>query len=151
MTVRELIKQVPLFKELTEAETDQIEPLCRVVEGQEGDCMIRERRQVRSIYFLLSGEAAIIKEMDTDIHIPITTVGKGAILGEMSLLENTPASATVEAKGPFTALVIDREEFNRLIDNDHDLGYKIVRKLAQIESARLRSTSGLLVEYMAPH
>ena len=152
MSVHEYLKQVPLFTDLTEAELEHIAPLCRMIEGKEGDCLIRERHEVRSIYFIVEGEASIIKEMDIDIHIPIATARNGAILGEMALLENAPASATVEAKGLFKALVIDRVEFNRLMDSDHHIGYKIARKLGQIESARLRATSGLLAEYInLPH
>lgn len=148
MIVHEYLTQVPLFTGLTKPELERIAPLCRMIEGKEGDCLIREGHEVRAIYFIVEGEASIIKEMDVDIHIPIATARNGAILGEMALLENAPASATVEAKGPFKALVIDRAEFNRLMESECTLGYKIARRLGQIESARLRATSGLLAEYI---
>ena len=142
-----LLKELSLFSELTNFECDHIASLCRLVEGNAGDRLIAEGEQVRTLYFLVSGELSVTKGHGAGQNVLIATVGKGAVLGEMALLERLPASATVEATGPFQALAIELNVFTRLIENSPLLGYKIFKKMAQITSYRLRIASGQLAEY----
>jgi CRP-like cAMP-binding protein len=148
MTFREFLKELPLFNELTDPEIDQIAPLCSLVEGKAGDCLIREGEPVPTLYFLLSGQAAVIKSADEEQQPEIGVIVRGAVIGELSLMDNAHASATIVAKRPFKALAIDREAFNQVMDNNHSLGYKIFRKLARNTSLRLRLVSGKLAESM---
>ena len=60
----------------------------------------------------------------------IGEVKKGSIIGELSLYDNTVASATVRATEPFKALAIDSMKFSQVLEAHPVLGYKIFKKLA---------------------
>jgi CRP-like cAMP-binding protein len=96
---------------------------------------------------LISGEANVRKEGQL-----IATVGKGAVLGEMSLLQHGPAFATVQAKGPFKAIAIEQFAFSQLLEEHSRLGYKILKKIARLLTLRLMMTDSKLAECMSiPH
>jgi CRP/FNR family transcriptional regulator/CRP/FNR family cyclic AMP-dependent transcriptional regulator len=149
MTLKEFLKQLPLFSDLTDPEIDQLVPVCRLVKGQAGSYIIREGEPVRTIYFLLSGEAVVMKGAAADKQTIIGSVVQGTIVGELSLYDNADASATIQATEPFTAVAISSAEFNRVMENNQVLGYKIFRKLARNTSRRLKIVSGELAEYIA--
>ena len=142
MTFQEFLKQLSLFKDLTDAEINQIAPLCRLVEGKADDHLIKEGLPVKSVFFLLSGQAIVSKGVDQSKQSVIGDVKKGAIIGELSLYDNTEASATVRATAPFKALAIDSMKFSQLMETTPALGYKIFKKLAQATSRRLKMVSG---------
>ena len=142
MTFQEFLKQVQLFKDLTDEEINQIAPLCRLVEGKADDRLIKEGLPVKSVFFLLSGQAVVSKGVDQSKQSVIGDVKRGSIIGELSLYDNTVASATVRATEPFKALAIDGMKFSQLMEVKPVLGYKIFKKLAQTTSRRLKSISG---------
>ena len=142
MTFQEFLKQLSLFKDLSDAEINQIAPLCKLVEGKAGDRLIKEGLPVRSIFFLLSGQAVVAKGADVEKQTVIGEVAKGTIIGELSLYDNTNASATIQATHPFKALAIDNVKFIQLMESNHGLGYKIFKKLASNTSRRLKMVSG---------
>ncbi len=142
MTFQEFLKQLPLFKDLADEEIDQIAPVCRLVEGKADDHLIKEGLPSRSIFFLLAGKAVVIKGVDQSKHSVIGEVQKGTIIGELSLYDNTVASATVRATESFKVLAIDSAKFTQLMESNHSLGYKIFKKLARNTSRRLKMVSG---------
>ncbi len=142
MTFQEFLKQVSLFKDLSDEEIDHIAPLCRLVEGKADDRLIKEGLPVKSVFFLLSGQAIVTKGVEESKQSVIGDVKKGTIIGELSLYDNTVASATVRATEPFKALAIDGMKFSQVLEAHPILGYKIFKKLAQATSRRLKSVSG---------
>jgi CRP-like cAMP-binding protein len=147
MSVRTYLEELPLFFDLTGPEIDLLVPHCRLVEGQAGHRLIREGEPVRTIYFLVTGEAAVLKD-----NMVIASVGKGTVLGEMSLIHHSPAFATIEAKGPFTALAIEQAVFIQLLEEHARLGFKIFKKIARILTLRLMMTDSRLADQIAiPH
>ena len=148
MRIQGVLQELPFFASLTDSELDLIMSISRLVEGNAGDSLIREGEQVRTLYVMLSGEAEVIRVDAKWNRVVIASVGKGALLGEMSLVDSAPASATIEAKGAFRALAIEQEKFNRLTEEHPNLGCKIFKQIARTTSHRLRKTSGLLAEYM---
>ena len=147
MDIRGHIESLPMFSELTGPEVELIVPLCRVVSGGIGSYILEEGVSVHTIYFLISGELNVRKE-----GILIATVGKGAVLGEMSLLQHAPAFATIQAKGAYQALAIEQLAFSQLLEEHARLGYKILKKIARLLALRLKMTDAKLAECMSiPH
>lgn len=148
MSFQVSIEELPLSTYLTGPENDLLAPFSRLIEGKAGDCLIREGEPVRTMYLLLGGEADVIKSDTVGNRRVIASVGKGALLGERSVVDDTAATATVEAKGAFTALAIDRDQFDLLMDANPRLACKILKAIARSMSRHLKMTSALLAEYM---
>jgi len=94
-------------------------------EGDPGDQM----------YVLMSGSADII------VHNQVVeTVGPGAIVGEMAMIDEGARSATIVAKSDCKLLPIDRKRFNFLIQQTPNFAVHVMRVIA----TRLRRTDSLL-------
>lgn len=94
------------------------------------------------------GRVDIVKE---DLgHKPkiIASIGPGNSLGEMSLIDGEPRSATAMAHAPVELLVLTLESYEKLADEFPRLWGKLVVTIACILSRRLRRTSGILAEYL---
>ena len=145
--IRACLESLPLFSELSGPEIELLAPLCRLLEGGIGQYILEEGNAVHTIFFLISGEATVRKEGTL-----LATVGKGAVLGEMSLLNHGSAFATIQAKGPFKAIAIEQSAFARLLEEHARLGYKILKKIARLLALRLMMTDAKLSECMTiPH
>ncbi len=143
------LRELPIFAYLTTSEIEMVTPLARLIEGEAGVCLLREGEPVQDIYFLLSGEAEVVKQDRSGGRQVIASVGKGALLGEMALVEDAPASATVVAVMNFKALAFDRQAFNLLLEGCPGIGRKILKQIARLLSQRLRTTSAHLAEQKA--
>ena len=147
MDIRECLESLPLFSDLTGPEIELLVPLCRVLEGGIGYYILEEGASVHTIFFLISGEANVRKEGTL-----LATVGKGAVLGEMSLLNHGSAFATIQAKCAFKAIAIEQAAFARLLEEHARLGYKILKKIARLLALRLMMTDAKLADCMnIPH
>ena len=62
----------------------------------EGQILFREGDQSDSVFRLLNGAVAVIRELD-GASILLGIVGAGEFIGEMGVVENRPRSATARA------------------------------------------------------
>jgi CRP-like cAMP-binding protein len=74
-----------------------------------------------------------------------TVATPGALVGEMSVLLDTPASATVTAEGPTTVRVL--ADARSVLAGDPELTFRVARLMA----TRLDLTSALLVDLTKQH
>ena len=61
-----------------------------------------------------------------------------SFFGDMAMFENEVRSATLTASADCLLFEIKREDFERLTGRDCALGYKLVRKIAEVLCQRVR-------------
>jgi signal transduction histidine kinase len=137
----DLIRQVPIFSELSDAEAEELWHSGRRVLAAPGELIIREGAPGDTLFIILSGLLEVTKH-DDDREITLATRGAGDVLGEMSLLERTPRTASVRASQPSELLVIGQEEFRQLLAKRPEAAATLLRTVM----ARLRSTEASLVQ-----
>jgi CRP/FNR family cyclic AMP-dependent transcriptional regulator len=100
-----------------------------------GQALFKEGERGDLMYVLMSGTAEIA------VHDRVMdTVGAGALLGEMAMLEDSNRSATVTATSDCTFLPIERKRFNFLIQQTPNFALHMMRVIAD----RLRRTDACL-------
>jgi CRP-like cAMP-binding protein len=103
-----------------------------------GQFIFREGDQSSYMAFISNGMVDIVKgEQD----LTVTTLPHGTYLGELSLVDDMPRSASARAREDTTLLVLDKDEFDRIILDHPMLGVKMVKDIAKVISARLRATT----------
>jgi CRP/FNR family cyclic AMP-dependent transcriptional regulator len=105
---------------------------------QDGEIIIREGKNSDSLIFLLEGEMAA----STRRLGEIARMGVGEVVGEMSLVDSAPPSATITASGDGVALFLDKAELIKKLDNDEGFGNRFYRALAVFLADRLREARG---------
>jgi len=66
----------------------------------------------------------------------------------MSIIDGLPRSASATAGEDTTMLILSKENFELLLNDNPKLGIVIYSKLAQLMSHRLRVSDWMLVEYL---
>jgi CRP-like cAMP-binding protein len=104
-------------------------------EVRRGDVIIHEGNPVDGLYVVLSGEVAVSKGGQS-----LASLREGELFGEMSLLQKTPATATVTAARNTSLLRLPREAFDSLIVTHP----QILELVSGLSEARQRQTWALL-------
>lgn len=112
-----------------------------------GDYLFREGDPGNAIYIIESGRVAIIKGTEDGNPLVLSYEGAGAVIGEISLLSQTPRSASVMAVEETSALVLHEREFWALFDETPNFRHLIVDTLIhQIKYADQSRMSAAAVE-----
>jgi len=113
----ELLRQVPLFQGMTEHAVGAVADLVHEVDFVQGDALTREGEPGDTFFVVVEGQLRIARG-DT----VVAELGPGDFLGEISLLDGRPRTATALALGPTRTLAIERPAFAALME-----GYPAVR------------------------
>lgn len=136
-----MIRQVPLFADLTNEEAEELWASGQEIEAAPGEVIIDEGTSGGSLFIILSGALEVSKR-DKDRDVTLATRRPGEFLGEMSLLEQAPRSASVRAVDRSRLLVIGPDAFRRLLARRPEAATTLLRTVA----GRLRSTEASLIQ-----
>lgn len=124
------LRSLPLFEGLAEEELGVVAGLVDDIEVEPGEVLTTEGEPGHESFIVVSGTAEV-----SIAGKGIATLGAGALIGEMALLDGKPRSATVRAATPMHLLVVGADEFETLLGQP-TVAVRILRSVAQ----RLRDT-----------
>lgn len=110
------------------------------LEFENGDVIFTEGDEGREMYVVTAGEVIVTKK-SAQGQVALATLRKGDFVGEMSLLESLPRSATAIAKGKVRLLVIQPGGFLLKIRRDPTFAFEMLQSL----SRRIRKTNESLL------
>jgi CRP-like cAMP-binding protein len=103
-----------------------------------GDLLVHQGKRTHGMYLLLKGTAAVqIPSMGAHVWI-----NPGEACGEISFLDELPATANVVAKEEVEAYYLDRQTLQSVFELFPHLGSRFYQSLAAILSRRLRELIG---------
>jgi extracellular factor (EF) 3-hydroxypalmitic acid methyl ester biosynthesis protein len=108
------------------------------VKFKKGQTLVHKGKRSDGVYLLLKGRARV--EIPSQVASP--EIGPGEICGEMSFLEEAPASAHVVAHEDVEAYHLDRAALETLFELFPHLASRFYRSLATNLSHRLRELIG---------
>ncbi|NQZ14839.1 MAG: EAL domain-containing protein [Alphaproteobacteria bacterium] len=101
---------------------------------QSGDTIMEQGKRGDSAFMIESGRVEILIEKDNGLVQQVGTRGPGTIIGEMSLIDDEPRTATIKALEDCSLLEINRHEFNRRIEKSDP----VMRMVMQVVLTRYR-------------
>jgi len=122
---------------------NDVEWLARAGERRDlaaGTVLIRRGQPITDFIIVLTGRLVVLGDNEAEI----ARLGAGEIVGEMSLLDHRPPSATARALEATTVLAIDRRRLQQKLEADTAFAARFYRALALFLSDRMRSTLGRL-------
>jgi CRP-like cAMP-binding protein len=122
----EALKRAPLFAGLSRKELIQLARLADDAEVPEGRVLCREGDRGREFFVLVEGSVDVATKGRR-----VATLGAGDFVGEISLLEPTPRTATVTAKTPLRIFVLTPKDFRQVLDENPSVERKVLRALAR--------------------
>jgi CRP-like cAMP-binding protein len=121
-----------------------------------GAVLFREGEPGREMYVVQHGRVTVSKQVG-DVEKILASMGPGEFLGEMSILNNRPRTATATCAEPSKLLVIDAKTFEAMIRGNAEIAIRMIKKLAdrvaeaneQIENLLFADASSRVVHYLA--
>jgi CRP-like cAMP-binding protein len=98
------------------------------------------------LYIIISGRVELIKKTKDNKEALLATMGANDIIGEMSLIESAPRTATGRTSADSVLMVITKQAFNEILDSNPRIAAKILMSLLKIMSKRLRVTTDKKIE-----
>ena len=141
MIKREELAGMKLFSDFTDTELDMIRMVAEVERYPKEHQIIVEGVRGEKLYLIAHGRASVITAIEGAGEEEIKLLEKGDYFGEMSLIDDSPISASVYSRDDVILFTIDRAAFAKLIDDEMPIANKILRTLIVNFSERARSTT----------
>ncbi|RUS65953.1 Cyclic AMP receptor-like protein [Saezia sanguinis] len=109
----ELLRRVPFFSMLPDEAAQDIASVIVKQRFRKGQLLFRQGQACQAFYIIMTGEARVISSDERDREVILATLGPGDYLGEMSIIDGYPASATIRFETQSDVLALPREEFKR--------------------------------------
>jgi CRP/FNR family cyclic AMP-dependent transcriptional regulator len=120
-----LLKQVPLFANLSTRHLRKLASRCEVVRYPVNRTVVRQGARGDSFFVIADGTAVVKKGTRT-----IGKLAAGDFFGEMALLDGQPRSASVVTTTALVTVRLMRSEFSKAIDDNPDIARGIMAELA---------------------
>lgn len=130
----DVLSQVPLFHDLSKHELQLLSANCRERDYPAGSTLLRQGETGIGLFIITSGKVQISQQAPDGTVRDLGTFERGAVLGEMSLLDDLPRTATAVAVEPSRALAIPVWDFRAVLREHPDIAIKLLA----IMSRRLR-------------
>lgn len=143
-----LLENAQMFKDLEWPQIQALSNYVQVYRAAPGAVLFREGDRGDFMCVVLEGKLEIHKEDNRQVDKTVTTILPGRSLGEMTIVDGEPRSATVVVVAPSILAVLTQENFLQIMRDKPALSAKLLLKIAQLLSQRLRLTSGILVDYL---
>jgi CRP-like cAMP-binding protein len=125
------------YSELLSTDHALLDSLGTVAVYPAGTPLITQGARPDALLLLLEGRAAISLQRE-DGPVEVDQVGSGDILGEMSFLGDSPASASVVTRSECRVLRIPREAVHQRAATDPGFAARLYRGMARVIAERLR-------------
>jgi CRP-like cAMP-binding protein len=143
---RGFLADTAIFGGLPELVLNRLAETIRVVRVDAGAQIFGEGDHARSMFLVAEGELEVCKRGRNGSDFCLAVLGRGASVGEMSLIDIQSRSATVRALGSTLLYVLNQTEIAKLYETDLEVYALLVSNIAREISRRLRYADQVLVD-----
>ena len=129
--ITKLISQSALFSHLSHAGIYRLAELAQKKIFHKGDILIEEGKSGMGFFIITKGKVEVIKGMNTTSPIQIAILESGEIIGEMSVIDELPHSATVRALEETECLMIEQWDFKAQMQAYPEIALQLLPVLAR--------------------
>jgi CRP-like cAMP-binding protein len=127
------------MRDLTAAQVGQLARCGEVIEIPAGTLLAREGDIAEYFYVVLEGRFAIETGFPDRPPITLQTVDEGEVIG-WSWVDANPWLFDIRALTDSTCVALRAPDVTSLLNQDKDLGLRIMRRLNRVMTERLRAT-----------
>ncbi len=131
MSATDVLRKVPLFSDLSEAELSRFAEVTREREYPKNSVILFEDDPGDALYIVSSGQVKVVLIGEDGREVILSFLGDGDFFGEMALIDDEPRSAHVIAMRDSHLLVLRRDDFQAQLVAQPKIGLKLLRVLVQ--------------------
>ena len=151
-----LLKNIPLFAGLTEAQLEQLARMAVIRKVQRNTTIVHVGDSTDSLFVIISGGAKVLNRDVEGREVILTLLEAGECFGEMGLIDGSPRSADVVTIESCELLVISKADFTKALADNIELCLNIMKSLVlrlreanrKIESLALMDVYGRVAKLL---
>lgn len=140
-SLERLLSKVPIFSQLTDRELTKVSSIVHHRDYRAEEYVFVQGDPGLGMYVILSGEIQILHSDSDGRTKQLALLEAGDFFGELSLLDESPRSASALAKTQAKIIGFFRPDLLDLLSRSPKAGTKILFKLGEVISTRLRLTN----------
>jgi len=143
-----LVARQPFFKGLDAHHLQLLAASALEMKYEAGTVIAEEGSPANRFYLILTGEVELTVEKEDRNVIAVQTLGPGDDLGWAWLFPPYAMHFTARAMKPTTAIFFYGTRLREQCEQDHELGYQIMKRVAEAATRVLRATQHRLMQYI---
>lgn len=150
MTEASLARELGKQEFFAGLEPDQLAALAAIatdVEFAAGEAIFEEGGEADAAFAIVEGSVALELDVSHRGHHIVQTLHEGEVLGWSWLFPPHRWSFGALALDPTHLIRFDAGQLRQLQDEDHVLGYEVMKRFAQVMTSRLAATRLQLVDF----
>ena len=145
------LKRISVLDNLTQPMLEIMRPLAQLNLFGERHVIFEEGQEADSFYMLLKGKVILEIEASEVIMISLEAVKPGYSFGWPALLPGLKYNAYAICVEPCEVMAAPGGKFLELLDKDHTIGYKFMKRVASILERRVERRTGQFLQVMSKH
>lgn len=134
----ELLKQQVLLQDIDKGGLNKIAKIARQITVKKGDQLFKEKDETKGLWLVHSGKIEISRVTADGWRQTLVVLPAGHFFGELSILENRQHVASATALEDSELLLIPKEDFEKMMEEDCALALCFVKRIAIVMSKNLR-------------
>ena len=127
----EILSKIALFSLMKKRDLRRISKLTQRHRYQKGDVIVREGARDGRLFVIVSGEVAVIKDLDGPSEVFLRELGSGTYFGEMALIDDYVRTASVVARVDTEVISLDRWNFRDEIKKYPSVAVELLQTLSR--------------------
>ena len=135
------IRESDFFTGFEDEEAKILSQWLRAYSAEAGCVILSEGEKSNRMCVITRGLVGVFKQASHDEQMRVAELSAGETIGEMGILDDEPFSASVIASEYSVVLIITREDLEEIVRQHQAIGNKLLWKLCQVLTKRLRQTT----------
>ena len=156
LSTLDLIRRVPMFSSLSDDQARGIADHAVHQHYRRGDVLVERGAKSNALFILLTGRARVLVADARGREVMFASLQPGDYVGEMSLIDNQPHSATVRIHVQSEVLRLGQADFARCLPTSPGMAFVVMHGLVkrlrgadrQIESLALMDVYGRVARFL---
>ena len=156
MIANEELRRIVILGYLTDSMLEKLIPLVERVHFNEQEYIFRQGDLAEKFFMLARGKVLLEQRISEKMTVSIESIRPGYSIGWSGMLTGglepySRYTSDAICTEPSELFVINGDDLNNLLDEDHDMGYLISRRLIRVISRRLRHRTEQFVRIIKQH
>ena len=147
--IQTLLGETPFFEGMSKDHLETMAGCGKLVHFKPGDFLLREGDEAETFYLIRNGEVAIESDMPGSGPLSVARVGAGGVTGYSWLFPPHRNQFDSLAMTDVSALAMDGVCLRGKSAADHELGYQLMKRFAQVAVDRLQATRRQMLDVYA--
>jgi CRP-like cAMP-binding protein len=139
-TLQSILAEHAFFSGLNESHLELLVGCASNTRFEAGYIIFHEGEEANQFYLVRHGKVALEIGIPGGSPVPVQTLGEGDVLGWSWLLPPYHWRLTARALEPTRAIALDGKCLRHKCEEDHDLGYELLKRFGHMVVQRLDAT-----------